>query len=199
MALGPLTALRPPASIDAGVARRAFSPYLPGMAQDAALLTSDLVLHPPARGQEAWQLLADGTAVGTLRPPERGPGRIELHGLGFDLSYGRLDDGTAALARPWQMTLEGAGLFHAWTVPRATLAARLFARNRPLYALHDHGPALQMILQGGLKRQIALQSGPDLLALADYPRGRTPRRIRHAPTLPPAILAAICHAVTQPA
>lgn len=199
MPFGPLKALCLPASIAAGVAWRAFSPYLPNMAQDAALLTSDLVLHPPARGQDTWQLHEDGTAIGTLQTPDRGPGRIELHGLGFDVSYGRLDDGSAGLGRPWQMTLEGAGLFHAWTVPRITLATRLLARSRPLYVLHDHGPALQMILQGGLKRQITLQSGPDLLALADYPRGRTPRRIRHAPTLPPAILAAICHAVTQPA
>jgi hypothetical protein len=173
--------------------------YVTIMAQHSDLLTGTLTLKPPARGHTAWSVQTDEGPVGRVAPPRRGPGLVELHGLVFDLSYGQFDDGGPALLRPWRLTLEGPNLFHAWSVPRQTLLTRLIGHDHVLFMLEEHRPPLRMETRGGLNRQIALRAGDDLLALADHPRGRRPCDIRHAPTLPPAILAALCHAVTQPA
>ncbi len=168
------------------------------MAQHPALLTTELTLTPPQRGMAEWQIAGAQGPVGHVRPATDQPGHARLHGLAFDIAMGRLDDGHATLWRPMRLTLEGPNLFHAWTVPRRGLLARALGQNTPLYLLHDHAPPLRMMRRGGLNRQIALLAGDDLLALADHPRSRAPCRIRHAPTLPPAIQAALCHAVTRP-
>ncbi|MCM2562150.1 hypothetical protein M8756_08275 [Lutimaribacter sp. EGI FJ00015] len=168
------------------------------MAQHSDLLTATLTLTPPARGETAWSAETEDGVAGHVIPAGRGPGHVRLHGLAFDISLGQLNDGQAALWRPWQMTLEGPNLFHAWTVPRRSPLSLLTGRKAPIFVMDDHAPPLQMVQGGGLHRQVALVAGSDLLALAEHPRGRAPRHIRHAPTLPPAIQAALCHAVTQP-
>lgn len=168
------------------------------MAQDAALLTGELTLTPPARRHGEWHIADPEGTAGHVIPPGRGAGHVRLHGLGFDIAFGQLDDGGRTILRPWRLTIEGANLFHAWSMPGEGWLNRLLARDHPMYTLYDHRPPLRMMLRGGLNRQIALLAGDDLLALAEYPRSRGPRHIRHAPTLPPAVQAALCHAVTQP-
>lgn len=167
------------------------------MAQDAALLTARLTLSPPARRRAAWQISDTDGPAGNIIPPTRGTGHVRLHGLGFDIAFGQVDDGRRTLLHPWRLTVEGANLFQAWEMTHEGWMQRLLGFDHPLFTLHDHQPPLCMVLRGGLNRQIALLAGDDLLALADYPRGRGPRCIHHAPTLPPAVQAALCHTVTQ--